>query len=255
MKKRIIFLKARKTAICIFLLTTALWKGSTMSFFTDKDDKINRFTTGNLTVGLKEPEWDPQKDDDGKDLYPGCTLYKNPTVKNISDTRYGEEPCYVRMKVEILDKQGKKISDMEKLNLIYKTIYYDPEFKGDFSNTGGESEKLVQNRIPGYSLRELSSYSMVNPLWEKDTSRSEKACLIFNYKGKDGTGILNNGEESTLFTTIVIPTDWDNQQIQMLDGYRLDISVQAVQTQGIAMPEEAWTVMDQLTGGADETGI
>ena len=96
---------------------------------------------------------------------------------------------------------------------------------------------------------------MINPLWEKDTYRSGKASLVFNYKGKDGTGILNNGEESMLFTTIVIPTDWDNRQIQLVDGYRLDISVQAVQAQGIAAPKEAWAVMDQLTGGADEKDI
>ena len=254
MKKRKIFPRAGKTAICVCLCTAALWKGGTMAFFSVKDEKVNRFTTGNLTVGLKEPEWDPQKDDDGKDLYPGCTLYKNPTVKNITDASHGEEPCYVRMKVEILDKQGAKISDVEKLNLIYKTIYYDPEFKGDYTNTGG-SVKLVQNQKPGYSLKELSGYSMVNPLWEKDTYRSGKASLVFNYKGKDGTGILKNGEESTLFTTIVIPTDWDNRQIQLVDGYRLDISVQAVQAQGINAPTDAWAAMDQLTGGADETDI
>lgn len=254
MKKNNFLLRAGKIVICICLCTAALWKGDTMSFFTDKDEKINRFTTGNLTVGLKEPEWDPKKDNDGKNLYPGCTLYKNPTVKNITDSSHGEEPCYVRMKVEILDKQGEPISDMEKLNLIYKTIYYDPEFKGSYTNTG-ESIKLVQNRKPGYSLKEMTSYSMINPLWEKDTYRSGKASLVFNYKGKDGTGILNNGEESMLFTTIVIPTDWDNRQIQLVDGYRLDISVQAVQAQGITAPKEAWAVMDQLIGGADEKDI
>ena len=50
-----------------------------MSFFTDKDEKINRFTTGNLTVGLKEPEWDPKKDNDGKNLYKvlSSNLYKS----------------------------------------------------------------------------------------------------------------------------------------------------------------------------------
>ena len=113
MKKNNFLLRAGKIVICICLCTATLWKGDTMSFFTDKDEKINRFTTGNLTVGFKEPEWDPKKDNDGKNLYPGCTLYKNPTVKNITDSSYGEEPCYVRMKVEILDKQGEPISDME----------------------------------------------------------------------------------------------------------------------------------------------
>ncbi len=55
MKKNNFLLRAGKIVICICLCTAALWKGDTMSFFTDKDEKINRFTTGNLTVGLKEP--------------------------------------------------------------------------------------------------------------------------------------------------------------------------------------------------------
>ncbi|MFQ9157562.1 MAG: hypothetical protein ACLR5B_08060 [Blautia sp.] len=61
MKKNNFLLRAGKIVICICLCTAALWKGDTMSFFTDKGEKINRFTTGNLTVGLKEPEWDPKK--------------------------------------------------------------------------------------------------------------------------------------------------------------------------------------------------
>ena len=52
MKKNNFLLRAGKIVICICLCTATLWKGDTMSFFTDKDEKINRFTTGNLTVGL-----------------------------------------------------------------------------------------------------------------------------------------------------------------------------------------------------------
>ena len=65
---------------------------------------------GDLDIGLKEPEWNPE-DKDGTNMYPGYTVYKNPTVKNITSDKQGEEPCYVRMCVDILDSQGKEIKD------------------------------------------------------------------------------------------------------------------------------------------------
>ena len=39
-------------------------------------------------------------------MYPGYTVYKNPTVKNITSDKNGDEPCYVRMSVDILNSQG-----------------------------------------------------------------------------------------------------------------------------------------------------
>lgn len=51
--------------------------------------QTNVFTTGDLDIGLKEPDWDPNEND-GKNMYPGYTVYKNPTVKNItSDKKRG----------------------------------------------------------------------------------------------------------------------------------------------------------------------
>ena len=98
--------------------------GTTMAYFTESAQETNVFTTGDLDIGLKEPEWDP-KDNDGKNMYPGYTVYKNPTVKNITSDKNGEEPCYVRMIVDILDGDGADVTDSQALNLIYKTIYYD----------------------------------------------------------------------------------------------------------------------------------
>ena len=47
------------------------------------------------------------------------------TVKNITSDKNGDEPCYVRMSVDILNSQGTPITDDQALNLIYKTIYFD----------------------------------------------------------------------------------------------------------------------------------
>lgn len=110
-----------------------------MAYFTENSVQTNVFTTGDLDIGLKEPDWDPNEND-GKNMYPGYTVYKNPTVKNITSDKNGDEPCYVRMSVDILNSQGTPITDDQALNLIYKTIYFDKTF------TGGYDKKKV--RLP-----------------------------------------------------------------------------------------------------------
>lgn len=223
--------------------------GTTMAYFTENDQVTNVFTTGDLDIGLKEPEWDP-KDNDGKNMYPGYTVYKNPTVKNITSDKNGEEPCYVRMYVDILDGKGAAVTDSQALNLIYKTIYYDSTFNGGYDKKEGTSTGLVQDRIPGYSLLELSAYPMVNPLWEKDTARSTASRLVYNYKGKNGDGILNIQEESTLFTNVVIPTDWNQTEMKKVGNYQLKVTAQAIQSKGFASQAEAYRMLDEeIKGG------
>ena len=223
--------------------------GNTMAYFTENAEKTNVFTTGDLDIGLKEPEWNPE-DKDGTNMYPGYTVYKNPTVKNITSDKQGEEPCYVRMCVDILDSQGKEIKDEDTLALIYKTIYFDNSFNGTYDKTGGKATGLIQERIPGYNLSQLAAYPMVNPLWTKDTIRSTASRLVFNYSGEKGDGILNIGEESTLFTNVVIPTDWNQTEMQKIGEYQLKVTAQAIQSKGFANQSEAYRMLDEeIKGG------
>ena len=163
--------------------------GNTMAYFTENSVQTNVFTTGDLDIGLKEPDWDPNEND-GKNMYPGYTVYKNPTVKNITSDKNGDEPCYVRMSVDILNSQGTPITDDQALNLIYKTIYFDKTFTGGYDKKEGKATGLIQDRIPGYNLAQLAAYPMVNPLWTKDTARSTASKLVFNYMGAKGDGIF-----------------------------------------------------------------
>lgn len=223
--------------------------GNTMAYFTENAVQTNVFTTVDLDIGLKEPGWDPE-DNDGKNMYPGYTVYKNPTVKNITSDKNGDEPCYVRMTVDILNNQGSPVTDNQALNLIYKTIYFDKTFNGSYDKKEGYGTGLVQDRIPGYSLAQLASYPMVNPLWVKDTSRSTASSLVFNYMGEKGDGILDIGEESTLFTNVVIPTDWNQTQMQKVGNYQLKVTAQAIQSKGFASQSEAYRMLDEeIKGG------
>lgn len=92
MKKKILAL-----ALVVVLAVTAV-TGATLAYFTDTKEATNTFTVGNVKIELTEPKWK----EDAKNVYPGQVLDKDPTVKN-----NGANPCYVRVKVEGLDKLGK----------------------------------------------------------------------------------------------------------------------------------------------------
>lgn len=226
--------------------------GSTMAYFTETASQVNSFTTGNLELGLHELEWNPG-DGDGQNMYPGYTVYKNPTVKNITTDKNGEEPCYVRINLSILDKDNREVTDRDALSLIYKTIYYDSSFTGTYDKMDGQAYGLIEGRVPGYNLSELAQFPMVNPQWVKDTGRSTPANLVFNYIGRDGKGILNIGEESSLFTAVVIPTDWNQKHIDSIGDYQLKITAQAIQSKGFVSQSEAFHMLDEeMAGGQDE---
>lgn len=245
--KRREFIRYAATAALIAVIAAA-GVGSTIAYFTESSTKVNTFTTGDLDLGLREPEWDPDEED-GENMYPGYTVYKNPTIKNITSDKNGEEPCYARINVEILDRNDQEVTGSEALSLIYKTIYFDPSFTGTYDKMDGEAEGLVEGRVPGYNLAELSRYPMVNPLWTKDTLRSTPSKLVFNYIGEDGDGILDIGEESTLFTNIVIPTDWNQTHLTTMGDYKLKITAQAIQSSGFAAQEDAYQMLDEEING------
>lgn len=82
------------------LAVTALVGGS-LAYFTDKDNKVNTFTVGNVDITLTEPNWEGNGSADAPAAYPGEPLAKDPTVTND-----GANPCFVRIKVDGLDSLG-----------------------------------------------------------------------------------------------------------------------------------------------------
>lgn len=230
------------------MLIGAISAGTTLSYFTESEMKTNVFTMGDLDIGLEEPEWDPDpKGDqtpDGKNMYPGYTVYKNPTVKNLTSDKNGAAPCYVRMKVNILDSSGNPVKNKAAIELIRKTIYFDSSYNGTYSGKG-TSEGLIENRIPGYSLKDLAAYPSVNPHFAFDEARSTLSVLVYNYKGADGNGILNIGDEATLFTNIVIPTDWNQTQFRTIGDFQLKVEAECIQSSGFADQESAYKALDR----------
>lgn len=237
----------RKLGTAVFLGSVcAVGVGTTTAYFSDSGEAVNKFRTGDQEVGLQEPEWDPEEGD-GIDMYPGYSVYKNPTIKNITSDAHGPEPVYARMILSVRDQDGSLIESEEALELIKTTIRFDPTYTGSYSEKG-EGEKIIQGRIPGYSLSMLKDIPMVNPLFTADEVRSSENVLVYNYIGDHGDGILHIAEEAPLFTAIVIPTDWSWEEMELAGNFVLDIAQESIQADGFENQEEAFAVLDEVTG-------
>lgn len=92
MKKKVFAISLTVSLLAIAAL------GATLAYFTDTKTVTNTFTMGNVKIALTEPNWASSGVIDGKTIYPGEALKKDPTVKNI-----GANPCVVRLQVTMPD--------------------------------------------------------------------------------------------------------------------------------------------------------
>jgi predicted ribosomally synthesized peptide with SipW-like signal peptide len=115
MKKKII---AAALAVCM-MATLAV--GMTLAYFTDTKTAVNTFTVGNVKIDLAEKKWETSGKEEGKSVYAGEALAKDPTVTNT-----GANPCFVRIKVDGLDSlvpQGTQGTERDKWMITYRTEY------------------------------------------------------------------------------------------------------------------------------------
>lgn len=225
--------------LCIGLMAS-LAIGGTLAFLTDSESVANHFSVGDLDITLTEDKWDddgepgdpndpndPGTPGDGQNLVPGDTREKDPTIKAVTND------SYMRVIVEIQDTDGTAITDKDRLALILKTVYYaNPALS--------EDEK--------YALSDLTDCTTVNPDFELAAEKSSSTeaptgVYYYNYIGGED-GVLAEGDEAVLFTNIVIPTDWNQEQLEVLGEYQIVISAQAIQTDNFANADEAFAALD-----------
>ena len=259
-------------------LISALTIGGTLAFLTDGQKVTNTFSvTEGLDIDIDEPTWndeaipdDPTTEDvdeskpgDGEDLTPGDTKIKDPTVTAV------EGDCYTRTVVRILDNEptipnpdydptdpdstetienenyGKPITDQDKLDLILATIYYDPTCTVDEDTGKGTTMGLVPENK--YSTDDLEAFDSVNPYFELDDDNSKEGVYYYNYVGdktdEDNKGILEEGETALLFTNIVIPSDWDNDTLETMGKYQIEVYAQAIQAKGFDNADDAFAAL------------
>ncbi len=247
-------------ALSICLLA-AMGIGGTMAFLTDSEQVTNHFSIGDLDITIDEPSWideeyptdDPDNPDnpdnpktsgDGEDLVPGDTRDKDPTITAV------EGNSYMRAVMTIKNRDtGDVITDQKRLDLILQTIHY------------ADNDAIKEGT--SYALADLAGYSTVNSKFTIDETISDAGIYCYRYNG-----IFNKNDKAVLFTDIVIPTDWDQDELNTLHGvyyvddkgnavdadaegaikkyhnYMIEIQAQAIQSDNFKDADEAFTALD-----------
>ncbi len=77
MKKKIV------TICLVAAIAVMAIAGASLAYFTDRDEKTNVFTVGNVDITLVESKWDENK---VGNVVPGYTYDKDPVVNNVGST-------------------------------------------------------------------------------------------------------------------------------------------------------------------------
>ncbi len=77
--------------LSIFIMMMAI--GWVSAYFTDEESAENRFTVGNISISLTEPNWN---EDNGKNMTPGQRISKDPQITND-----GANDAYVFIEVTV----------------------------------------------------------------------------------------------------------------------------------------------------------
>ena len=220
-------MKKKIVSLALVVALIAIAAVGTLAYFTDTDDATNTFTTGNVAIDLTEAvvEADEKGNlvstgkrqdvldeedtsyDYGK-LYPGQTITKDPTIENL-----GSEDAYIAAKIIVTDGKG----DLEAV-----------------IGTGYQGLLGIQTLISGGLVKEkdtMKEYNDLAPVYGDDTYS------VYQQVEGDGVyvfyifieNIMTKGESVTLFDTISIPAEWDNEQ--MAELVELTITVEAYGTQ------------------------
>lgn len=93
----------KKAGVAAGALCFMLAVGGVMAYFTDKDEKTNFFSVGEVAIDLREERWDRLPDnnnndvpDEAENMVPGKTIDKDPQVTNV-----GSNAAYIFLTVNI----------------------------------------------------------------------------------------------------------------------------------------------------------
>ena len=222
-------------AILAVVLVAAIAIGVTLAYLNDSQSVTNTFTVGDLDIALEEPSYptDPTKPNT-----PGTSYPKDPTTEAVVGDGY------MRMVVEIIDTDSDaRITDAGRLAKILKTLFYDPA--GDFELG------VIDENVPfalHYSESDLAGLPNFN-LDDFIMDDSVPGLIVFEYDG-----IFTEGSIATLFTSVIIPCDWDQTDMQLLGNYKIVVQSQAIQSSNFANAAEAFAALDgAISGGTTLT--
>ena len=233
MKKKKVKKSKLFTLILAFCVTVILATGTSIAYFTDSKEQTSVFTAGSVYIEMTEAQVKKDSagnliEDTSKDrivagaldantvndygaIFPGQSIYKDPTVKNT-----GSENAWLAMKVVITDGVGD----------IHDIFGYETGDEIDFKALfgGGIIESSTNVMVwHGMNARINDTYAMV-----QKSSRADGRYEFFFFM----INPLVSGEEVTLFSEMFIPMDLTNEEMKEFVQLTVTVQAFAVQTYG-----------------------
>ena len=215
MKKKILV-----ACLCVALAVLTI-AGTTLAYLTSRDEVVNTFTVGNVSITLDEAKVNnygepvngnnekvelanaPRVKANSYKLIPGHTYTKDPTVT----VKAPSEESYVRMLV---------------------TVDFDKQL------TETQLATELDNIFTGYSTDWVRSAKQIE-------TGNGKTVITYEYR-YNRTVSANTADNKlpALFTGIAIPGTWTGDDLTALGNININIVAQAIQADGFDTPEAAW---------------
>jgi len=264
-----LIMKKNKKTLIISVLTIALIVAvginATLAYFTDKDTVTNTFTMGDIKINITEPGW---SEEDGRGLLPGNVREKDPTVTALKGQ------SYMRVRMEVTDGDGSLITDTGRLNLILAALFYDTAYGSAGLNLkAGEKYSAAE-------LQALVTAGKINRVFNASAfafagiETGKPAVRYYNYIANGGIfdAAKDPADRAVLFSNVVIPKDWHNEEMYILsgdtyavtanggleviekgNGFKIILTAEAVQSSEMMNAAEAFAVLDDMTGVTRDT--
>ncbi len=202
-------------AVCslaiLFLLSTL---PSTQAQYISNDESRHVFVfsdSKDVRISVTET-WNPN---DGLNIFAGSTMVKQPVINN----QKGE--CYMRAIVRITDDNGRILNpaletDKKRIDLIMGTLYSDPNNQIDASKS--------------YTTEQLKNLKGVHQTYNEAAFLAPKYNAVMQAYTLEHNGIFGKGAQVNLFDKVVVPTDYADEDITLMDDYKVIVWAQAIQT-------------------------
>ena len=235
------------TILAVVCVTVSAVIGGTLAYFTDDKAMTSVFTSGNVYIELSESavkadEHGNLVQDSTQDriiggslaegtthnygvLFPGQTIYKDPTIKNT-----GDSSAWIAAKVIVTDGDGDICHVLGDPTDPYSTI--DIKLLLDGGVLGGSANLQTWNDIEEVRVGQDGSYAIVQKA-NRTEGRYEFYIFMLQSVAKD--------DSVTLFNLMKIDPEWTSGEMQNFVDFRITVQAFAVQTFGFNSCFDAMT--------------
>ena len=207
MKKKILV-----ACLCVALAVLTI-AGTTLAYLTSRDEVVNTFTVGNVSITLDEAKVDemgkPVENADrvkanSYKLIPGQTYNKDPMVTVLKDS----ESSYIKMTV---------------------TFTKAAELDAIFAPTGATLTSI------------FNGYDSANWIYKGNTEDTTANTRTYEFWYKETVAAPTADVElDALFDSITVPGTITKEQLATIEGMTITVNAYAIQADGFANAEAAW---------------